>query len=223
MSEPGPEELARLLSLPADHPERVRAGQDPRFEAWRLMLREFESSDAPHVSRDEAAWAAAALEARLEPALAPRPARRERTGRSPAQRERARGWLAPAWRPALALAAVVAIAGGVWWARSRLPATSEVRGAPGAALEWREPLARGGSLRLEWTPVPGARSYRLRFYRSDLTEIARVEDITGVSYTLQADALPPGLERGAEVVAEITAMTGGEAVAVSKARALRLP
>ena len=29
-----PEEFARLLALPADHPERRRAEADPRFDAW---------------------------------------------------------------------------------------------------------------------------------------------------------------------------------------------
>jgi hypothetical protein len=219
MSDPRftPEEFARLLSLPPDHPDRRRAESDPGFEAWQRMLREFESPDAEALPKDEAAWADAELEARLADAIAPaQNARRER----PVRRA---WWQLPATRPALAFASLAVVTFAAWWGMGRGPESPVARGVESAPLEWREARESQGTLPLEWTAAPGADSYRLVFSSARLEEVARVEGLTSTRYALDPTALPAGLERGRDVVVEVQALHGADVLLTSRSRPLRIP
>jgi hypothetical protein len=142
-----------------------------------------------------------------------------------------RALLAPRFRPALAFAAVVAIAGGAWMiAASRREAGEPLmRGpaavAPGsdlAAGEAPEPL-EDGSLRLSWTPAAEAASYTVLFLSPDLTEIARVEGLAESRLDLRPGSLPAGLTPGTQVLWRVLAMRGADEVARSRTLPVTLP
>jgi len=227
-----PEEFARLLALSPDHPDRRRVEDDPRFDSWRRMLRAFETGEAQELSASELRDADRSLALRLEREIGvaadPRAVRAAGgdAARTEARRSReARpgagwSWLFPRWAPAMALAAVAVVAGGVWINSAR-QTERVVRGEAGAlTLTQRE--IRGGR-ELTWSAVPGADEYRVVFFGSDLRERARVEHLTAPALVLRPEALPSGLERGAEVAAQVTALRAGNPVAESRTITLTLP
>ena len=214
-----PEEFARLLALPADHPERRRAEADPRFDAWQRMLHAFESRESHGLSAEEFRAADAELASRMERELAmsgsPRPVRRaiELGG----EKRSLWSWLFPSWAPAVAVAAALVI-GGVWIYSVRSPDERVVRGNA-AALEIT--MHRGGVL--TWTPVQGAEKYRVVFYGADLRQIASVEDVMASRLDLRADQIPLDLPWGQEVAVQVIALRGGATVGESRTATVKLP
>lgn len=221
-----PEEFARLLALPAGHPERVRAEQDPRFDAWRRMLTAFEKRDSHGLAADEIREADAALARRLEADLgigttaleAPRPTRRARD-----ERESGRGlfgWLMPRWAPALAVATLM-VAGGVWVYSARGPGERVVRGGEAGAPALTLSVRDGRDL--TWSAVTGADEYRVTFLGPDLRELARLEGLTVTTLSLRSGSLPAELERGREIAVQVAAYREGHLLAESPATAVRVP
>ena len=224
-----PEEFARLMALPEDHPDRIAAAASPRFEASRRMLAEFERPGDALQTGPEIASATAELSRRLADAgvLAspsvtdaaagpPRAVRRPGAGRF--------GWLrAPAARTALAFAGAAIVAGFGWWATHRPAPVDMVRGVsePGAfeVMTRRE----GDALILSWKSVEGADGYRIVFLGPDLAESAHLEVSGGTEFVLRADALPAGIVAGTRVSLEIVALRQGAPVATTQARTVLLP
>lgn len=221
-----PEEFARLLALPPDHPDRRRAESDPRWGAWRRMLAAFESRAALGLDDGELRAADAALAPRLEAEIGVAPGRLYgETAPSPVRRARQpRGfgaWFRPAWTPALAFAAMLVVAGGVWIYAGREPAPRVVRsGDAGAPVVT---LSVAGGRELRWNAVPGASEYRVTFLGPDLREIATVAGLTATTLKLDPGNRPAGLVSGAEVAATVAAYRDGLLLAESKTKALRLP
>jgi hypothetical protein len=225
-----PDEFARLMSLPPEHPDRRRVEADPRFEAWSAMLRTFESPSPVEIDETEVCDADHVLAKRTRSMLGlaavspPVPSHRETHPRD-AQRERA-GWTrwlnGHALRPAFALATAVVVVGGAWWLFARGTSQHLVRGSDRSAIQVTEARSSAGTTILSWTRVRDADSYRVVFYGADLGELAHV-DVAGTTLDLRADALPSGLASGAETAIEVVAMRGDDPVARSKTRTLRLP
>jgi len=217
-----PDEFARLVSLPASHPDRQRAERTSQFEAWRVMLREFEQPSGAPLSAAELAAAGRELERRVVQTLDPI----SRVVTRPSWSGALSAWLrGPASRPALALAAIVVVTGAALWvATSRPPGPRAVRGAGEApAIVLAPPRAVEGGIELRWTPVAGAEAYRVVFYGADLGESARVDGLSAPRLVLRRDALPSGLQHGGQALVEVTALRGGDPVATSPTRAITLP
>lgn len=198
-----PEEFERLLALPEDHPERVRAERSGRLAAWQHMLDGFESPPGELLSSQDLARAEAELAQRVERATAPAPARVR-----PAIREASwlTEWRTGGRRVAVAFAALAIVAAAGWWSVEQRRERPAVRGsAARQALELiSRPVAAG--VELSWTPVPGATMYRLVFFGPELTELARVDSLVGTSFALRADQLPAGLASGQTVLVEVAAV-----------------
>jgi hypothetical protein len=228
-----PDDFPRVLALPEDHPERIRAERSPRFQAWKHMLAEFESPGDVLLSPEERSAAEGELAGRVERVLPARPAARVGERRAESIRVRdARGptawfsaWLrAPAWKPALAVAAVAIVATLGWWSFERVREPGVVRGVGGAtaAFDLRAAPGRDG-LALTWPAVPDADAYRVVFYGADLAERARVDGLPEPRMTLRAGALPAGLGHGETALAEVTALRRGDAIATSRMTSVRVP
>ena len=104
---------------------------------------------------------------------------------------------------AFASVAIVAVAG--WWSIERLRETSAVRSVGGETVEVSAAPVSGG-IELRWRAVAGARIYRVLFYGSDLTELARVDSLQETRLALRADHLPRGLVSGQSVLVDVTAV-----------------
>ncbi len=184
-----------------------------------------------------------ALEHELGVPIAPAPdagaARPARADSRPDVPDPARGlrglfaWVTGAGRgrPALALAVVVVLAGGIWTqvGPRRDRGAPLLRGpagtvAPGAwgAFPLVTPIDDGRT-RLEWSPAPQATSYAVTFLGDDLHEIAHVRDLVSTTLVLERDALPVGLRSGQVVLWRVTAHAGRDEVARSATSPLTLP
>lgn len=227
-----PEEFVRLLSLPSDHPDRVRAESSGALDAWRSMHREFETPALAGASARELAEADVVLGRRLDEVLLANGARGGGRATRMASalddhqgvRTRIAAWLqAPSLRPAFALAALAVILSAGWWA-TRPHAPAAVRGAGGTAgIVVSIAPASAGVVEISWTPVAGADAYRVRLFGAELNEIWRRDGILEPRLRLAADARPVGLAAGTEVLVDVIALRAGDAIAYSRAKALRLP
>lgn len=220
-----PDEFARLMALPADHPERISAEADPAFAAWARMAGVFESGETAPL--DEAALAPRRAElmrrwkAELRPPVASAPANLRS------------GWLerlvtagsTPPGRAALAFAALVCVASAGWWITVRRESGEPMRGASAEAHEvrWREPSRGANALELSWDAVPGAERYELVFHSAELVEVARVDAGTATRRAFEARALPAGLASGARVEVEVIAFAKGDELSRSSLREVELP
>ncbi len=225
-----PEEFARLMALPEDHPDRVAAGASPRFEASRRMLAEFERPGDGLQTGPEIASAAAELSRRLADAgVLATPSGSDAAGAGPPRAVRRPGaglfgWLrAPAARTAFALAGAAIVVGFGWWATHRPAPVDVTRGAaePGAFEVTTH--RQGDALILGWKAVEGADGYRIVFLGPDLAEAARLDVPRGTAFALRAAALPAGIVPGTRVSLEIVALRQGATVATTPARAVLLP
>jgi hypothetical protein len=201
-----PEEFERLMKLPADDPERIRAERSEQFMAWKHMLSAFESPPDQLLEPRDLAAAEAELAARVERAVggevAPGVARR-------AVPARGGSWFAgwkPALKPALAFATVAVVAAAGWWSFVRTREPSPVRGTGGQADVVLTSARISAGVELRWSAVAGARGYAVLFLAPDLTELARIDSFSRTHLTLRAGALPAGLASGQSVLVEVTAL-----------------
>lgn len=230
---PAIEELEAMLALPAADPRRRHVDACARCRSLADMLGEFAATTtAPAAAGFAAADGALrdtiseltgvrASDAPTVPAEAP-PAPREIV--PPAAAPRQPWWPFGTLRPAFAFAAlfVVAFAGIVLW--RAIPGAPVMRDASGvgvfAALPTR---AIAGGLELVWNAEPGADEYRVVFLDGTLREIARTPARPGTRLALESAALPDGLVHGVEVAWYVEALAGGDVVAKTAARTLRVP
>jgi len=226
--ERNPDEFARLLALPADHPDRQRAMDSPAFEARRRLHEQFVAPAADVVPAETLATAERELRARLPRVMGagvPTPDVRDASPASRAEGRARAAWLRrPGMRAVLSLAASIAIVAGAAWLWPRVPAPRPVRGSSETgAFALEAPRASGRAVELSWTPEPLADRYRLVFYGSDLNEVAHVDDLAPARFVLRADALPAGLRSGSVVLVAVVAMRSGDPIATSKTRTVRIP
>jgi hypothetical protein len=218
------ETFARLASLPEDDPERQRWAASPEFEARLRLWREFESPAGGRLSAEEARSAARELGQRMEGAVrAGVPRGDHETVRSQMARREGPSWFqrmfgAPP-RMALAFASILVIGVATTWFLARERTRPVERGATEhAAIQLLPERATPNGVELSWTAVSGADGYRVIFYGADLNEIARIDRVTETRIELRSAALPAGLIPGHEVLAEVSALHGEDAIAISKSR-----
>ncbi len=135
---------------------------------------------------------------------------------------------APA-RPAFAIAAAIVVIAGVW---TQFPPADEaieplLRGPAATSGGWQAHPAMtvlgDGRTRLTWAQAPGATRYTVVFLAGDLTEVARVDDLTETELLLDSAALPPGLLAPADVLWRVTAYAGPDEIARSNTNPITLP
>jgi hypothetical protein len=142
-------------------------------------------------------------------------------------------WLrGPVLRPALALAAVLAVTAVAWMQAEgprgerdqpllRGPATPAAPG--GWAARPQAVPAGAGRVRLTWQPAAGATDYAVVFLGADLTERARVPGLPAPAYELDVRSLPAGLLPGEDILWRVSASAGGDEIARSAAYPLTVP
>ena len=212
-----PEDLGALAELPPDDPRRVALEADP-IAAARLRAYEEFMSPGPLPPGADLAAAEARLLAAIDVATAiPSSARRR----------------APSFRfaPALAVAAALVVAVGLWTQVVRrddrrapiLRGSSSPETTGGwAARPAMTPLGEGRAS-LSWAPAPGATRYEVVFLSADLSEVARVRDLTAPTLLLDRASLPAGLTSGTTVLWRVGAYAGDDEVARSGTSPLTIP
>ncbi|HTO92660.1 MAG TPA: hypothetical protein VMJ70_16130 [Candidatus Sulfotelmatobacter sp.] len=229
-----PNEVARLLDLPPEHPERVHAMEDPEFAALALALAEFAAPRIAPSDRPDLESARAELKRRLSSAPAiesPSGDGVPMTSGAGRGAER-RSWLdslraalaTPIGRGAIAFAALAIVASVAWRAVSRSPRPEAVRAVvDSGAFELREPKSEPDRVTLSWSPLERADDYRVVFLGLDLTEIARVDVGGATELVVRHDSLPAGLASGGRVSVGVEAFRQGVLEGTTEARPIQLP
>ena len=130
--------------------------------------------------------------------------------------------LHPSMRPALAITALVIVAGAVTLMPRRTgnPPPDPLRGAgesQSLRVEAAELTDHGASFR--WSPVPDAERYEVRLYSSNLQELGRYPAGANAFLTLSPDGLPATGSDG-RMLYRVYALRGGHVVAFSTAAPL---
>ena len=229
----GPDDLDRVNSLSASHELQVHARECPRCGALLASFRMFQDPSAgPSASQIEEA------EARLSGAIArelgvplPAPLGPASHAATPARtpdRDRTPGasWiqrlLHPSMRPALAVAALVIVAGAVTLMPRRAgnPPTDPLRGSSESqSLHIEEAALTDHGASFRWSPVPDAERYEVRLYSSNLQELGRYPAGANAFLTLSPDGLPATGSDG-RMLYRVYALRGGHVVAFSTAAPL---
>jgi hypothetical protein len=191
-----PEDLDRVLSAAAEDPRRVHARSCVRCGALIAAYESYREAreDAP-----------------------PRVVPRRLVFARPVPRF---GWL----RPAFGIAAILVVAGALWWPRTTLgPSRVTLRGgtatAPRIALE--PPVFHAGRLAVRWAAYAGAERYEVRFYSSDLAELGRLP-ATGASLDAGTAQLPFTPDSAGVVLVRVVALVAGSEVASSAPKTLEV-
>lgn len=138
---------------------------------------------------------------------------------------------APAWRPALGVAAALLLVSVIYLAVERPFGRGDrviLRGEshPGAKDGFELALPRpgqAGTLDLRWTPVAGADAYEVRIFDAGLTAVARLTPVSGTSVTLRHADLPPGIESHTSLIWRVAALRAGDEIALSSVGTLQAP
>lgn len=224
------EDLERALELPADHPRRRHLEECARCRSLADMLRDFATEAVAPVEsgfaavdaslRAEIAEITGVPEALAEVEPAPRAAE------VPAAPSRKPWWSFGAPRPALAFAALLVVASAgvaLWRANAPAPVLRDASGTGAGAFATLPAKAIAGGLELTWFSEPGADAYRVVFLDGSLRDVARTAPSADTSFVLAPASLPDGLVHGAEVAWQVEALAGGDVVATTSARPLRVP
>jgi hypothetical protein len=207
------ENIAAVLGLPPDHPERRHVESCPRCRSLVDMHRSFlDAAPVEGSGLDEARKALAAHSEREAQRWIPDVG-------APARASFWRTLLRPA--PLIATALVLVTA--AWWF-TRTPEESITRGnvAPAQAVVLHEAQPGADGIHLSWDPVTGADHYRVRIYGPDLHELYTSPDMTETSLVIPHEAL--GATRGAiDLTWEVQARHGKDLVAVSGPGSLHTP
>ncbi len=206
-----PDQFERLMTLPESHPDRMLAMRNPEFEALRLLHATFESPAPAATSAANVDVAGRELTARLT---------RTADFRAPARP-------GSIWKmPQLALAAAAAVAltfSAVWW--STRPAPTPALRSESTLYEFilLEPRAHADGIELRWTMVTGVEDYTVILIGPDLREFARL-DVAGTTHLLVTrEHLPASTVSGAELMAEVEARSGRDAMTRTPATRFRAP
>jgi hypothetical protein len=245
-----PEDLGDLRELRPGDPRLEALESQPRARAQMRAYRDFVTpGDAPEGAKVTEAEARLreALERELGvplpgapvapvggssvPSGADQPSdTRDRAGAPPRGGGLLGALFSPRMRPALAMAALVIVAGGAWLMTAgrregeepimRGSAPAGPQGGISVMPSERQP---GGALRLEWAPSAEADRYAVVFQAPDLTEIARVDDLSSTHLDLDPGALPAGLQSGQSLLWHVIALRGRDEVARSATQPITVP
>jgi hypothetical protein len=221
-----PEELAGLLALPDDDPRRQHAASCPRCGALLEEYRHYRAAEPPPgLDLDR-------LQRRLDERVATAIGTTAAPERTRASRQpRAGGFFGrlfhPAMRPAVALGTVSLILVGVLVVPGLLERSDVVlrRDGQDAQVPTVIEAALGSErLALRWRTVAGADGYRVRFESArELREMARQDVGRDTTLDIARTGLPFALAAGDTVVVRVEALSGGDVIAVSPARAIVAP
>jgi hypothetical protein len=216
------ERFEELLRLDPGDPRRAHLEDCPRCSARVTAFQSFLTMrPLPEgIDLDEA-------RRRLSQAL-----RQEVAGRERASRSRpsfpSGFFLWPRWKPALGLAAALAL--GVILVRTTLDRRPDqeivLRGDSGAgpAVVLLQPVpAEDGALLLRWRKAQDAEGYRVLIYGPDLAEIARIEAGGDTALVLTAARLSQLARPGSAVFWRVATLGRGDQLSLSAPSILRLP
>jgi len=223
-----PDAAAEVLAAPADDPRRLHAERCPRCGALLEAYAAFMKAEAPAGAAD---WGGlertlrARIDATLDAGTPGTPGATRAAPSAPVRRSRP-DWLErllhPAMRPALAFAALAAVAAGVLLVTREAGPPGVVLRGEDARFEVESAGPDGGALRLRWHRVPGAETYRIQIYSTDLREIGVRE--TGADTVARVAAGEfSGLTGGDTLLVRIEALADGDVVRSTPLRALRAP
>lgn len=217
--EPRTLDLDGLAGLPADDPRVASLAPHERAQlaAYREFLRE--PSDLPD---DQLADADRRLGEVLDEAMGlGARARSPRVAAAPSLGERFAGWFTPAARPLWAGAAVLVVAGALWFSQTRV-GEPVLRGTPGSALAVESRASEAG-IELSWLPTAAGDRYELRVFGPDLLEIARLDAGTLTRFTLSRAVLGDRVPADGRVSYQVVALRDDDEVARSRTAGLTLP
>lgn len=231
------EQLAGVLELPDSDPRRAHVRECPRCRALALAYQDFmlmaEPLPAGARPKDARKRLDTALSAAILVDAASRAAAPDRLAARPAPPQRRTPWWAGfAPRPAWAVVGLLLVlgAGAVWMFLPRDRVNPLVLRNDGsrqrvdASFVLSPPQTDGvGRWRLSWTPVQGADAYQVRFFSSDLEELAQIEPTPVVSITVTRDQLGANQAGGNVVLWRVIALLGGDAIATSPVGTIALP
>ncbi len=215
------EELERVLELPGEHPRRRHLDECARCRGLADMLGEF-AAEAPAPPGS----GFADVDARLRASIAGITGIAEASPAAPSRPGPVSWFRLPRWQPAFAFAALLVVGFGgaaIWRANAPAPLMRDGAGAQAQSFAALPERAVAGGLELGWSAAPGADGYAVVFLDGSLREIARLAPLKNTRCRLDAAALPAGLAHGAEVAWQVEAFAGGDWIARTSARALRVP
>ena len=210
--------IAEIAGLPPDHPDRRHSETCPRCRSLVASYQLFMAAEAVPGSGSE----------RVEPVLDARI--REGAARwIPAPAPKSALARVPFWsvlrRPALALAAAVAVVAAAFLWTSRGPDAPVLReeAAPhdGIVLSQARVDAQGG-IYLSWSALPAADHYQVRIYGPDLTEIYRSEAVSATSLAVDRSALPATLTPTLDLTWRVYALAMGDVILMSPPGSIRV-
>ena len=224
------DELARVVALPQGDPGRGHLDRCSRCRSLADMLLEFSRvaeppADAGFHEVDDRLLATIADLTGI-PARSVATSRREVLPKDAPSR--LRGW----WfgftglRLAGAFAALVVVGAlgiTLWRAQTSAPVMRAFPSPGAAAFAAGSVREVDGGVELSWNVVLHATSYRVVFLDDSLRRMQQLAPTASTSAKLDAGALPAGLVHGRTVGWEVEALAGGDVLATSPTRALRLP
>lgn len=235
------DELAGIADLPGDDPRRLHLEGCPRCTSLVAAYRDFMAATTTPAGADPRD-----AEARLAERLAREWGASAGDGNAGASAHEAlpgdRGgglrrrleawWSLPALRPALAVAVIAIVAGGVFLVpalRSRLVETPVLRGGRPDSLEAAvgfevdPPRPGPAGTELSWGATAGAQRYQVILYSTDLVELSRLEPVAGTRLLLRRADLPAHVAPGTSLLWRVTALRGNEEVGLSSVGTVTAP
>ncbi len=227
---PSDPEFAAMIELPEGDTGRAHVERCPRCQARLIDLNAFlrpaTEAEIPGLASVERRMAAA-LEAEMErdaASAAPRPVPSGPADTASARPTRTGAlvhlWNRPAWVMAAAAAALVMVA-GVFALWPHAPGGDALRGTsgPGNAANRQVHVfparIEGARAILRWRAVPGADSYLVSLFGSDLAERGRLGPLAGTAIGLPLDTLAAGGGPAGPLVWQVIALRAGDELARS--------
>lgn len=212
-------DLDGLAALPANDPRL--AALEPHERAQLAAFREFlrEPTDVP---AGQLADADRRLGEALDEAMGlGAGSRSPRVAAAPSLGERLAGWFTPAARPVWVMAAVLVVAGALWFSQTRL-GEPVMRGSEGAGL-LVESRASASGIELSWEASAPGDHYEVRVFGPELLEIARLDAGDLTRFTLSRSMLGEQAPGDGRVSYQVVALRDEDEVARSRTAALTLP
>ncbi len=222
------EDLERVMGLGAEDPRRKHLDDCPRCRALMAAYSDFlkPARALPGADLQDA-------DARLKSSFDREIAREGRASRPATRRMR---WSPPrpfgptALWPVWAAAAAVIVVGVLYVVHQVGPGPDRLvlRGAPQgssrpAALVLYPPKSVAGGLELRWRSAPGADTYQVRLFGSDLSERARLGPFADTAVVLRPAELASGIAPGTLLLWRVVALHAGDEIATSPVGQLRAP
>lgn len=212
------ERIGEVLKLPSDHPDRRHADTCPRCASIAASYRDFVTAEGLADSGIE--QARPALDAHIRDGAA-----RWSPPGTTSSAARASQWFGFRRPLVLVTSAAVVIAAVALW-RMQRPQDDVLRdgAATHAPFALNEAEVRAdGSIRLSWTPMPGADQYQVRIYGPEMSEIYRSAATSETMLTIDRSALPARLPPTLDATWQVDALAGGDVIETSAPGSIRTP